>query len=150
MNTLCHIGNRIFFRAGTKKTLYEIWREKKPKVKYFRIFGSKCYILNDGENLGKFDAKSDEGIFLGYSTNSRAYRVYNKRTKTVMEWINVVIDDTILEKDIDDDDGGPNLKKIEGDDNMSQGDDVEKESSEKDSTPISRRKTRSTDRKSVV
>ena len=118
MNTLCHIGNRIFFRAGTKKTLYEIWREKKTKVKYFRIFGSKCYILNDRENLDKFDAKSDEGIFLGYSTNSRAYRVYNKRTKTVMKSINVVIDDTISEKDIDDDDGGPNLKKIEGDDNM--------------------------------
>ena len=70
--------------------------------------------------------------------------MYNKRTKTVMESINVVIDDTILEKDIDDDGGGPNLKKNEGDDNMSQGDDVEKESSEKDSTPISRRETRST------
>ena len=50
-------------------------------MKYFRVFGSKCYILNDGENPGKFDAKSDEGIFLGYSTNSRAYRVYNKHTK---------------------------------------------------------------------
>ena len=114
-------------------------------MKYFRIFGSKCYILNDKENLGKFDAKSVEGIFLGYSTNSRVYRVYNKCTKMVMESINVVIDDTILEKDIDDDGGGPNLKKIEGDDNMSQGDDVEKESPEKESTPpISRRETRST------
>ena len=62
-----------------------------------------------------------------------------------MESINVVIDDTISEKDIDDDGEGPNLKKNEGDDNMSQGDDVEKESSEKDSTPpISRRETRST------
>ena len=37
-------------------------------MKYFRVFGSKCYILNDRENPGKFDAKSDEGIFLGYST----------------------------------------------------------------------------------
>ena len=71
--------------------------------------------------------------------------MYNKRTKTVMESINVVIDDTISEKDIDDDGEGPNLKKNEGDDNMSQGDDAEKESSEKDSTPpISRRETRST------
>ena len=52
-------------------------------MKYFQVFGSKCYILNDRENLGKFDAKSDKGIFLGYSTSSRAYRVYNKRTKTV-------------------------------------------------------------------
>ena len=84
MNTSCHIGNRIYFRAGTMKTTYEIWNGKKPKVKYFRVFGSKCYILNDRENLGKFDAKSDEGIFLEYSTSSRAYKVYNKRTKTVM------------------------------------------------------------------
>ena len=51
------------------------------------MFGSKCYTLNDWENLGKFDAESDEGIFLGYSTTSWAYRVFNKRTKTVMESI---------------------------------------------------------------
>ena len=88
------------------------------RVKYFHVFGSKCYILNDRENLGKFDAKSDEGIFLGYSTNSRAYRAYNKRTKTVMESINIVIDDTISEKDVDEDGEGPTLKKNEGDDNM--------------------------------
>ena len=64
-------------------------------MKYFRVFGSKCYILNDRENLWKFDAKSDESIFLGYSTSSRANRVYNKRTKIVMESINVKIDDAI-------------------------------------------------------
>jgi hypothetical protein len=57
-------------------------------MKYFKTFGSKCYILRDRENLGKFDTKSDEGIFLGYSTNSRAYRVLNKRTETMMESIN--------------------------------------------------------------
>jgi len=67
-------------------------------VKYFRTFGSKCYILRDRENLGKFDSKSDEGIFLGYSTNSCAYRVFNKRTETVMESINVVIDDEEVER----------------------------------------------------
>ena len=88
-------------------------------MKYFRVFGSKCYILNDRENPGKFDAKSNEGIFLGYSTNNRAYRVYNKCTKTVMESINVVIDDTIFDKDIDDDGEGLNFKKNEGNDNMS-------------------------------
>ena len=65
VNTSCHIENRIYFRVWTKKTSDEIWREKKSKVKYFRIFGSKCYILNDRENLGKFDTKSDERIFLG-------------------------------------------------------------------------------------
>ena len=114
-------------------------------MKYFRIFGSKCYILNDRENPGKFDAKSDEGIFLGYSTNSRAYRVYNKRTKTVMEPINMVIDNTIFEKGIDNDGEGQILKKNEDDDDMSQGENVEKESSEEESTPpIPRRVTRST------
>ena len=45
VNTSCHIGNRIYFRAGTKKTSYEIWREKKPKVKYFRIFGSVTFSM---------------------------------------------------------------------------------------------------------
>jgi hypothetical protein len=93
VNTACHIINRVYLRPEINKNPYEIWRGKKPTVKYFRIFKSKCYILRDRENLRKFDPKSDEGIFLGYSTNSRAYRVFNKRTKTVMGSINVVIDD---------------------------------------------------------
>ena len=111
MNTSCHIGNRIYFRVGTKKTAYEIWNGKKPKVKYFRVFGRKYYILNDQENLGKFDAKSDEGIFLGYSTSGRAYRVYNKRTKTVMESINVKIDEATTKVEmVDDGEGLPLLR----------------------------------------
>ena len=62
-------------------------------MKYFRIFGSICFILKDRENVGKFDSQSDEVIFLGYSSTSKAYLVYNKRTKKVMETINVVIDE---------------------------------------------------------
>ena len=62
-------------------------------VKYFRIFGSTCFILKDRENVGKFDSRSDEGIFLGYSSISKAYRVYNKRTRRVMETFDVVIDE---------------------------------------------------------
>ena len=80
-------------------------------MKYFRVFGSKCYILSDRENLGKFDAKSDEGIFLGYSTTSRAYRVFNKRTKTVMESINVKIDDALTKVEMSDDGEGPSTKE---------------------------------------
>lgn len=57
------------------------------------FFGSVCYILNDRDQRGKLDAKSDEGVFLSYSPNSRAFRVYNKRTQTVMEFANVVVDD---------------------------------------------------------
>ena len=63
-------------------------------MKYFRIFGSTCFILKDRENVGKFDSRSDEGIFLGYSSTSKAYRVYNKRTMKVMETVNVVIDES--------------------------------------------------------
>ena len=59
------------------------------------IFGSDCYILHDRKNLEKFDANNVKGYFLGYSSTSRAYRVYNLRTKTVMESSNVVINDEV-------------------------------------------------------
>ena len=62
-------------------------------MKYFKIFGSECYFLRDRENLEKFNAKSDKGIFLGCSTSSKAYRIYNLRTKTVMRSTNMVIND---------------------------------------------------------
>jgi hypothetical protein len=96
--TACHIINKVYLRPETNKTPYEIWQGKKPTIKYFKNFGSKCYILRDRENLEKFDPKSDEGIFLGYSTNSHAYRVFNKRTEIVTESINVVIDDEEVER----------------------------------------------------
>ncbi|KAK0583521.1 hypothetical protein LWI29_037786 [Acer saccharum] len=96
INTACYIGNRVFLRPGTRNTSYELWKGKRPNVSYFHTFGSKCYILNDRDQLGKFDAKSDEGIFIGYALNSRAYRVFNLKTRTVMESSNVVIDDTRL------------------------------------------------------
>ena len=64
-------------------------------MKYFRIFGSTFFILKDTENVGKFDSRSDEGIFLGYSSTRKAYLVYNKRTKKVMETVNVVIDEVL-------------------------------------------------------
>jgi len=97
MNTACHVHNRVTLRAGTATTLYELWKERKPIVKDFHVFGSKCYVLADRDYRRKMDSKSDEGIFLGYSTNSRAYRVYNNRTQVVMESINVVIDDVAKE-----------------------------------------------------
>jgi len=98
MNTTCHIHNRVILRSGTSPTLYEFWKGRKPTVKYFHVFGSKCYILSDRDYKRKMDPKKDEGIFLGYSTNSRAYRVFNSKTKTVMESINVVINDVPTER----------------------------------------------------
>ena len=107
-------------------------------MKYFRVFGSKCYILNDWENLGKFDAKSDEGIFLGYSTSSQAYKVYNKRTKTVIESINVQIDDAITKVEMVDDGEGPSTKEptveVEALDV-----EVEEYTPKKESTPVNAR-----------
>ena len=71
INTAVHVVNRVYFRHGTKKTPYELWKGKQPNVKYFKNFRSKCYIYKDREDVGKFDTRSDEGIFLGYSINSR-------------------------------------------------------------------------------
>ncbi|XP_062103169.1 uncharacterized protein LOC133814190 [Humulus lupulus] len=93
VNTTCYISNRVHLRPGTKQTSYELWKGRTPNLAYLHVFGCKCFILNDRENLGKFDTKSDEGVFLGYSTNSRAYRIYNMRTQAVMESINVVFSD---------------------------------------------------------
>jgi len=107
MNTSCHIHNKVTLRTGTTTTLYELWKGRKPTVKYFHMFGSKCYILSDRDYRRKIDPKSDEEIFLGYSTNSRAYRVFNSKTETVIESINVVIDYVPKEKvpDVDADVG---------------------------------------------
>ena len=94
VNTACHTVNRVYFKQSTKKTPYELWKRRKPNVKYFRIFEITCFILKDRENVGKFDSRSDEGIFLGYSSTSKAYRVYNKRIMKVIETVNVVTDES--------------------------------------------------------
>ena len=76
------------------KTPYEMIKDKKPSVKHFHIFGCKCYVLKvHPENLSKFEAKADESIFLGYASNTKAFRVFNLRTKIVMESIHVAFDD---------------------------------------------------------
>ena len=62
-------------------------------VKYFHIFGSACFVLANKEPRKKLDGKGDEAIFLGYTSNGAAFRVFNKRTKCIMESRNVVVDD---------------------------------------------------------
>lgn len=95
INSACYIINRVSIRPILKKTPYELWRGRKPNISYFRTFGTTCFIHNNGkDNLGKFDAKSDKGIFLGYSTTSRAYRVFNKRTLVVEESMHVIFDES--------------------------------------------------------
>ncbi|XP_061367426.1 uncharacterized protein LOC133310512 [Gastrolobium bilobum] len=82
-------------RPSLKKTPYELLKRRKPSIVHFRTFGCKCFVHNNGkDNLGKFDPRSDEGVFLGYSSKSKAYRVYNKRTMCVEESIHVIFDES--------------------------------------------------------
>ncbi|GJR89057.1 retrovirus-related pol polyprotein from transposon TNT 1-94 [Tanacetum coccineum] len=76
------------------KTPYELLRGRKPTHDYFRVFGSKCFILNTKDYLTKFDPKSYEGVFLGYSQNSKAYIILNKHTRKIEESLNVTFDET--------------------------------------------------------
>ncbi|GJW53740.1 retrovirus-related pol polyprotein from transposon TNT 1-94 [Tanacetum coccineum] len=77
-----------------EKTPYELLRGRKPNLNYFRVFRSKCFILNTKDYLTKFDPKSYEGVFLGYSQNSKAYIILNKQTMKVEESLNVTFDET--------------------------------------------------------
>ncbi|GJW49873.1 retrovirus-related pol polyprotein from transposon TNT 1-94 [Tanacetum coccineum] len=94
VDTSTYILNRILIRAILGKTPYELLRGRKPTLDYFRVFGSKCFILNTKDYLTKFDPKSYEGIFLGYSQNSKAYIILNKHTRKVEESLNVTFDET--------------------------------------------------------
>ena len=79
-------------KKGTNSTPFELWYGYSHNVKYFKVFGRKCYILKDVRN-GKFDAKSDEGIFLGYSTRSKTYKCLNTNTTKIVESANVNFDE---------------------------------------------------------
>lgn len=95
--------NQVFTHLTFKKTPFELWNNKTPKIDYYRVFRSPCYIFNTKDNLDKFDSKLDKHLFLGYSQNSRTYRVLNKVSTRVEESIDVrfletnptLIDETI-------------------------------------------------------
>ncbi|KAJ9561626.1 hypothetical protein OSB04_006786 [Centaurea solstitialis] len=95
VSTACFTQNRTIITKRFKKTPYHIINRRVPNVKFFHVFGCRCYILNNRDNLGKFDKKADEGYFLGYSLTSKTFRVYNKRTKMVMETVYVTFDETV-------------------------------------------------------
>ena len=87
--TACHATNRLHIRRGLNKTPYEVLTVNTPNVQYFRVFGCKCYVLIKGVRLGKFDKKAYEGRFVGYATDSHAFRIYNPSTRQVVESSNV-------------------------------------------------------------
>jgi hypothetical protein len=94
VNTACHTINRLYLHRLLKKTSYELLTGNKPNVSYFREFGSKCYILVKKGRHSKFAPKAVEGFLLGYDSNTKAYRVFNKSSGLVEVSSDVVFDET--------------------------------------------------------
>ncbi|GKD39381.1 putative ribonuclease H-like domain-containing protein [Tanacetum coccineum] len=89
VNTACYVQNRVLVIKPHNKTPYELFLGRKPALSFMRPFGCPVTILNTIDHLGKFDEKADEGFFVGYSTNSKAFRVFNSRTRIVEENLHV-------------------------------------------------------------
>ncbi|GJT27831.1 putative ribonuclease H-like domain-containing protein [Tanacetum coccineum] len=104
VNTACYVQNRVLVTKPLNKTPYELFNGRAPAIGFLRPFGCHVMILNTLDHLGKFDAKGDEGFFVGYSLNSKAFRVYNKRTKHIEENLHI----NFLESKVIDKAGGPN------------------------------------------
>ncbi|KAI3735918.1 hypothetical protein L6452_15444 [Arctium lappa] len=100
VSTACHTQNRSMIHRRFQKTLYALINNRTPTIKYFHVFGCTCYVLNDRENLNKFSAKADEGIFVGYSSTSSSYHVYLKKSKTVIDSVNVTFDEDMASEHI--------------------------------------------------
>ena len=93
INTACFTQNCTFINMHGV-TSYQSLKGKKPSLKHFHIFGCKCFILrNHPEQLGKFETKADEGIFVGYPLTTRSFKGYNLRTRNIIDSINVSFDD---------------------------------------------------------
>nr|GEW39811.1 hypothetical protein [Tanacetum cinerariifolium] len=111
--TTCFTQNRSLVIPRHEKTPYHTINDWKPSVKFFHIFGSLCYIVRDGKNLDKMKEKGDACIFVGYSTQSRAYRVYNKRTRVIVETIHVNFDELPqMASDHDSSDPAPECQRM--------------------------------------
>jgi hypothetical protein len=94
VNTTCHAINQLYLHHLLKKTTCELLTGKKPNVSYFRVFGSKCYILVKRGRQSNFAPKVVEGFLLGYDSNTNAYRVFNKSSGLVEITSDIVFDET--------------------------------------------------------
>ena len=81
-------------KKDSDKTPYELWYGYRPNVSYLKVLGTKCYILKESRK-GKFDAKGDEGIFLGYSCKNKACRCLNLSTHKIIESAHVKVDEFV-------------------------------------------------------
>nr|GEX01269.1 Gag-Pol polyprotein [Tanacetum cinerariifolium] len=93
ISTACFTQYRSLVIPRHEKTLYHIINGRKPSVKFFHIFCSLCYIIRDGEIFDKMKEKGDACIFVGYSTQPRAYRVFNNITRVIVETIHINFDE---------------------------------------------------------
>ncbi|GJW06513.1 retrovirus-related pol polyprotein from transposon TNT 1-94 [Tanacetum coccineum] len=93
INSTCYTKNRSLICHRYNKTPYKLMQDKKLDLSFLHVFGSLCYPTNDNEDLGKLDAKADIGIFVGYAPAKKAFRIYNKRTRIIIETIHVTFDE---------------------------------------------------------
>ncbi|GJS27045.1 retrovirus-related pol polyprotein from transposon TNT 1-94 [Tanacetum coccineum] len=91
--TACYTQNRSIIIPTHEKMAYHIINDRKPSIKHLHIFGCTCYLTRDGENLDKMKEKGDPCILVGYSTQSKGYHVYNKRTRLIVESIHLRFDE---------------------------------------------------------
>nr|GFB95645.1 retrovirus-related Pol polyprotein from transposon TNT 1-94 [Tanacetum cinerariifolium] len=91
--TACFTQNRSIIRLRHGKTPYELLHSKQPDLSFFHVFGALCYPTNDSENVGKLQPKADIGIFIGYAPSKKAFRIYNRRTRRIVETIHVDFDE---------------------------------------------------------
>ncbi|KAI3744685.1 hypothetical protein L1987_57774 [Smallanthus sonchifolius] len=89
VSTACYVQNRVLIVKPLNKTPYELWFQRVPYIGFLKPFGCLCTILITHGVLPKFGAKSDKGYFVGYFSQSKAYRVFNSRTRIVEESANV-------------------------------------------------------------
>jgi hypothetical protein len=95
IHTTVHVLNKSNLKPHSNKTPYELWYGRPTSIKHFKIFGSKFYIKNNNENLGKFDERDDGGIFLGYATNSKGYRCFNESLHKLVDCIDLKVNEGV-------------------------------------------------------
>jgi hypothetical protein len=94
VNMACHTTNHLYLHKFLKKTPYELLTSNKPNISYFRVFGSKCYVLQKRSRSSKFAPKVYEGFMFGYDSNSHAYHVFNKDSGCVETTCDTLFDET--------------------------------------------------------
>jgi hypothetical protein len=94
VNMACHATNRLYLHKLLNKTPYELITGNKTNVSYFRVFGSKCYVLQKRSKSSKLAPKVYECFLLGYDSNYHAYRVFKKDSGCVEITCDTVFDET--------------------------------------------------------